>query len=113
MLDSAHIGLKHEGECQIDINEINLEVTQKDLRAMVNHWMNNMQENDRQQRLHIMMSYYAFEESGKKLTTDQDGLQLMNQIRKMVSIDLPKEELDELRDSVREKLKEEGLDVRE
>ena len=113
MLDSSHIGLKHEGECQIDINEINLKVTQKDLREMVNHWMNNMQENDRQERLHIMMSYYAFEESGKKLTTDQDGLQLMNQIRKMVSIDLPKEELDQLRESIREKLIEEGLDVRE
>lgn len=113
MLNSAHIGLKHEGECQIDIDEINLDVTQKDLREMVNHWMNNMQENDRNQRLKIMMSYYAFEESGKKLTTDQDGLQLMNQIRKMVSIDLPKEELDDLRESIREKLKEQGLDVKE
>jgi hypothetical protein len=37
----------------------------------------------------------------------------MNQIRKMVSIDLPKEELDDLRESIREKLKDEGLDVKE
>ena len=105
-LDSAHIGLNQKGECPIDISEINLDVTQQDLHFMVNNWMNNKEDNDRNQRLKIMLSYYAFEESGKKLTTDQDGLQLMNQIRKMVSIDLPKEELDKLRSDIRERLHE-------
>ena len=111
ILESAHIGLKHEGECRVDISEINLEVTQQDLREMVDQWMNNAERNDLKQRMHIMMSFYAFEESGKKLTTDQDGLQLMNQIRKMISIDLPKEELDQLREDIRDRLKENGFDV--
>ena len=113
MLESSHIELKYEGECAIDISEINLDVTQHDLRGMVDHWMSNKQENDRTQRLQIMMSYYAFEESGKKITSDQDGLQLMNQIRKMVSIDLPKEELDKIRENIRDELIEQGFEIRE
>lgn len=113
MLESSHIGLKHEGECTFDISEINLEVTQQDLREMVDQWMKNAENDDLNQRMHIMMSFYVFEESGKKLTTDQEGLQLMNQIRKMVSIDIPKEELDQLREDIRDKLKENGFDVSE
>jgi len=43
-----------------------------------------------------MKAYYAFEETGQKLTQDQEELVLMNQIRKMISFDIPKEELDQL-----------------
>jgi len=41
-----------------------------------------------------MKTYYTFEESGQKLTDDQAGQVMLNEIRKMVSFDIPKEELD-------------------
>jgi len=79
-------------------------VTQQDLEGMVENWMNNPDEDDTKQRLEIMKAYYSFEETGQKLTQDREGLVLMNQIRKMVSLDVPKAELDQLRDEVREEL---------
>ncbi len=88
-------------------------VTQQDLRVMIDDWMNNPDENDREQRIEIMKAYYAFEESGQKLTTDQDGLAMLNQIRKMVSLDIPKEELDQIKQNVKEELKMLGFDLEE
>jgi len=108
MLNVQGVVLDHDGECSITIPEINPSVTQQDLRDMVDEWMSNPQEVDRQQRLEIMTAYYTFLESGQKLTTDQDGLMLMNQIRKMVSFDLPREELDQMKEQVREQLAEKG-----
>ena len=78
---------------------------------MVDEWMENPQEDDREQRLEIMKAYYIFEESGQKLTTDQEGLVLLNQIRKMVSLDIPVAELNQMRQEVREELKELGLKI--
>ena len=83
---------------------VNPSITQQDLKEMVQNWMNNPDEDDTQQRLDIMIAYYTFEETGQKLTYDQEGLQLMNQIRKMVSLQMPKAELDELRQQVRVEL---------
>ena len=80
---------------------VNPSMAQQELKTMVENWMDNPDENDTNQRLEIMKSYYAFEELGLKLTHDQEGLVLMNQIRKMVSLDMPREELDELRNQVR------------
>jgi hypothetical protein len=57
-----------------------------------------------------MIDYYAFLETGQKLTTDQNGLMLMNQIRKMVSLDIPREELDQMREQVRKQLVENGFE---
>jgi len=34
--------------------------------------MNNPKQNDKNQRLEIMKAYYTFEESGQKLTNDQE-----------------------------------------
>ena len=81
--------------------EIDSSITQQDLKMMIEDWMNSPQEDDTSQRLEIMKAYYAFEELGGKLTNDQEGLTLMNQIRKMVSFDIPREELDEIRENVR------------
>ena len=88
--------------------EVNPSVTQQELKTMVENWMDDPDENDTNQRLEIMKAYYAFEETGQKLTRDQEGLVLMNQIRKMVSLDMPREELDELRSQVRIEL---GLEM--
>ncbi|AFS80267.1 beta-lactamase domain-containing protein [Candidatus Nitrosopumilus koreensis AR1] len=76
-------------------------VTQQELKIMVENWMTNPDEDDTNQRIEIMKSYYAFEETGQQLSNDAEGLKLMNQIRKMVSLDLPRAELDELRKQVR------------
>lgn len=76
-------------------------ISQEELKTMVENWMNNPDENDTEQRLEIMKAYYKFDETGHKLTTDKEGLVLMNQIRKMVSLDIPKIELDQLRNDVR------------
>ena len=81
--------------------EVNSSITQQKLKTMVENWMNNPDEDDTNQRLEIMKAYYAFDEMGQKLSHDQEGLVLMNQIRKMVSLDMPREELDELRNQVR------------
>ena len=87
---------------------VNQSVTQQELKTMVENWMNNPDEDDTNQRLEIMKAYYAFDELGQKLSHDQEGLVLMNQIRKMVSLDMPREELDELRSQVRIEL---GLEM--
>ncbi|BDQ30541.1 DUF4377 domain-containing protein [Nitrosopumilus zosterae] len=81
--------------------ESNSTMSQQKLKTMVENWMNNPDEDDTNQRLEIMKAYYTFEEEGKKLSNDQDGLVLMNQIRKMVSLDMPKADLDQLREQVR------------
>ena len=86
-------------------------VTQQDLRKMIDQWMNNPEEDDRHQRLEIMKAYYTFEESGQKLSDDQEGRVLLNQIRKMVSLDIPKEELDQIKENIREELKQKGFSI--
>jgi hypothetical protein len=48
MLDGQGMGLDYVGECRSTIPEINPSVTQQDLRNMVDEWMSNPQENDRQ-----------------------------------------------------------------
>ncbi|MCV0431117.1 MAG: DUF4377 domain-containing protein [Nitrosopumilus sp.] len=89
-------------------SEPNSFVTQSELKEMVEAWMSNPDKDDTDQRLEIMKAYYAFEETGNVLSYDRDGLVLMNQIRKMVSLDLPKVELDQLRHQVRVEL---GLEM--
>ena len=42
--------------------------------------MNNPEQNDRNQLPEIMKAYYTFEESGQKLTDDQAGRIMLNQI---------------------------------
>ena len=84
-------------------------VTQQDLRTMIDDWMNNPDEDDTNQRLEIMKAYYTFEETGQKLTQEREGLLIMNQIRKMVSLDMPREKLDQLRNEVRKELGLESL----
>lgn len=86
-------------------------VTQQDLREMIDQWMNNPDEDDRNQRLEIMKAYYMFEESGQKLTDDQEGRVMLNQIRKMVSFDIPKTELDQIKEEIRDDLREMGFDI--
>ncbi|MBC8516418.1 MAG: DUF4377 domain-containing protein [Nitrosopumilus sp.] len=76
-------------------------ITQQELKTMIDNWMSNPDEDDTNQRLEIMKAYYTFEESGHNLTQDQEGLTLMNQIRKMISLDVPKVELDQLRNEIR------------
>lgn len=88
-------------------------VTQQDLRLMIDGWMNNPDEDDREQRLEIMKAYYTFEESGQKLSDDQDGRVMLNQIRKMVSFDIPKTELDQMKEEIRVDLKKQGFDIKE
>ena len=84
-------------------------VIQQDLRIMIDEWMNNPDENDREQRLEIMKAFYTFQESGQKLTDDQAGRVMYNQIVKMVSFDIPKTELNEMKQDVREELRELGF----
>ena len=60
-----------------------------------------------------MKAYYAFEESRQKLTDDQAGRVMLNQIRKMVSFDIPREELDQIKQDIREDLKELGFEIKE
>lgn len=86
-------------------------VIQQDLREMIDQWMNNPDEDDRNQRLEIMKAYYMFEESGQKLTDDQEGRVMLNQIRKMVSFDIPKTELDQIKEEIRDDLREMGFDI--
>jgi len=86
-------------------------VTQQDLRIMIDAWMNNPDKNDKVQRLEIMKAYYTFEESGQKLTDDQDGRVMLNQIRKMISFDIPKTELDQIKQEIKTDLKNKGFDV--
>ncbi|MFB5620952.1 MAG: DUF4377 domain-containing protein [Nitrosopumilus sp.] len=85
-------------------SESNHTITQQDLKVMVEKWINDPDKDDRNQRLEIMKAYYTFEETGQKLTQDREGLVLMNQIRKMVSLDIPKSELDQLRQDIREEI---------
>lgn len=92
-------------------SELVASVSQQDLKEMVENWMNNPDEDDTNQRLEIMKSYYIFEETGQKLTQDREGLTLMNQIRKMVSLDIPKTELDQIRNNIREELRESSLET--
>ena len=86
-------------------------VTQKDLRIMIDSWMNHPDEDDRNQRLEIMKAYYTFEESGQKLSDDQDGRVMLNQIRKMVSLDIPKTELDQIKQEIRDELRDFGFKI--
>lgn len=88
-------------------------VTQQDLREMVDQWMNEPDEDDRNQRLEIMKAYYTFEESGQKLTNDQEGRVLDNQIIKMVSFDIPKTELNQIKEEIRAELRELGFKIDE
>ena len=81
-------------------SESNHSITQQDLKIMVDNWMDNPDEDDKNQRLEIMKAYYTFEATGQKLTQDREGLVLMNQIRKMVSLDIPKSELDQLKQDI-------------
>jgi len=92
-------------------SELNPPVTQQDLQMMIDEWINNPDEDDRNQRLEIMKAYYTFEETGQKLTQEREGLLIMNQIRKMVSLDMPREELYQLRQEVREELKDSGFNL--
>lgn len=87
-------------------------VTQQDLRIMIDEWMENPQEDDKNQRLEIMKAYYTFEESGQKLSDDQEGRIMLNQIRKMVSFDIPKEELDKIKQEIREDLAMQGFVIK-
>ena len=65
-------------------------VTQQDLRTMIDEWMNNKDKEDKKQRLEIMRAWHTFDESGQKLTDDQEVQVMLNQIRKMVSFDILK-----------------------
>ncbi|MFZ8907838.1 MAG: proteinase inhibitor [Nitrosopumilaceae archaeon] len=88
-------------------------VTQQDLRIMIDEWMQNPHEDDRNQRLQIMKAYYTFDESGQKLSDDQAGRVMHNQIVKMVSFDIPREELDQMKQEIREELKKQGFEIKE
>ena len=86
-------------------------VTQQDLRIMIDEWMQNPDEDDRNQRLQIMKAYYTFDESGQKLSDDRSGRVMYNQIVKMVSFDIPREELDQMKQEIREELQEQGFEI--
>lgn len=86
-------------------------VTQQDLRIMIDEWMNNKDNDDRNQRLEIMKAWYTFEESGQKLTDDQAGRVMLNQIRKMVSFDIPKTELDQIKEEIKDELRGLGFKI--
>lgn len=88
-------------------------VTQQDLRIMIDQWMENPDEDERNQRIQIMKAYYTFDESGQKLSDDQAGRVMYNQIVKMVSFDIPREELDQMKQEIREELKELGFKINE
>ena len=85
-------------------------ITQQDLRKMIDEWMNNP-DDDTSQRLEIMKAYYTFEESGQKLTDDQEGRVMLNQIRKMISFDIPKTELDQIKEGIKEELRGLGFKI--
>ncbi len=86
-------------------------VTQQDLRILIDQWMKNPDKDDRNQRLEIMKAYYTFEESGQKLSDDQEGRVMLNQIRKMVSFDIPKTELDQMKQEIRDELRQLGFKI--
>ena len=86
-------------------------ITQDDLKMMVEDWMNNPDEDDTEQRLEIMKAFYTFEESGQWFSDDQEGRVLYNQIVKMVSFDIPKTELDQIKQEIQEDLKEQGFQI--
>lgn len=86
-------------------------VTQNDLRVMIDDWMDNPVDDGVEQRLEIMKAFYTFQESGQQLTDDQEGRVMLNQIRKMASFDIPKVELDAMKQEVREELKELGFKI--
>ena len=78
---------------------------------MIDEWMNNPDEDDREQRLGIMNAFYTFQESGQKLTDDQEGRVMYNQIVKMVSFDIPKVELDQTKQEIRDELRKLGFKI--
>jgi hypothetical protein len=86
-------------------------VTQQDLREMIDEWMENPKEDDRAKRLEIMKAFYTFQESGQKLTDDQAGRVMYNQIVKMVSFDIPKTELDQIKQEIQDGLIELGFKI--
>jgi len=86
-------------------------VTQHDLRVMIDEWMNNPIGDGMEQRVEIMKAFYTFQESGQKLTDDQQGRVMYNQIVKMVSFDIPKTELDMMKQEIRNELKELGFKI--
>ena len=86
-------------------------VTQAEIKAMVDEWMNNPDDDDRGHRLEIMKAFYTFEESGQWFSDDQEGRVLYNQIVKMVSFDIPKTELDQIKQEIREELVEKGFQI--
>ena len=86
-------------------------VSQENLRNMIDEWMNNPDEDDREQRLEIMNAFYTFQESGQKLTDDQEGRVMYNQIVKMVSFDIPKVELDQMKQEIRYELRKLGFKI--
>jgi len=94
---AGNLLVQNNSEFVDTVTESHSSISQQDLKIMVENWMNNPDEDDTNQRLEIMKAYYTFEETGQKLTQDRDGLTLMNQIRKMVSLNIPKIELDQLR----------------
>lgn len=91
-------------EAEDNIVESTPSVSQEDLKTMVKEWIDNPDEDDTNQRLEIMKAYYMFQETGQKLSQDREGLTLMNQIRKMVSLNIPKAELDQLKEEIRNEL---------
>lgn len=96
-------------------------VTQVDLRIMIDTWMDERrddtsqerQEDDTLQRLEIMKAFYTFQESGQKLTDDQKRRVMYNQIVKMVSFDIPKTELNEIKQEIQDELRVLGFDIQE
>ena len=88
-------------------------VTQQDLRIMIDDWMENPREDDRNQRLEIMRAFYTFQETGQKLSDDQEGRVMYNQIVKMVSFDIPKTQLDQMKQEIRDELKEKGFEIKD
>ena len=86
-------------------------VTQNDLRVMIDDWMNNPVGDGMKQRLEIMKAFYTFQESGQKFTDDQEGRVMYNQIVKMVSFDIPKAELNQMKEEIREELRQQGFEI--
>ena len=96
-----------------DLEQSDLSISQQDLEKMIDEWMKNPQKDDREQRLEIMKAYYTFRETGQKLSDDQEGRVMYNQIVKMVSFDIPKTELDQTKQDVRDQLKESGFKIQD
>ena len=98
-------------------SELTPPVTQQDLRIMMDYWMeqrkldDDHQRDDTTQRLEIMRAFYTFQESGQRLTDDQEGRVMYNQIVKMVSFDIPKVKLDEMKQEIREELRKLGFKI--